>query len=75
MQIARCLSTSPPSLPHPPPHSSQKHTPSGIIELKEIRQVTDLNGEGIFQASHTSIPAAVATPTVGGARAQHVLFK
>ena len=27
----------------------QKHSPSGIIELKDVRRVTDLNGDGVFR--------------------------
>ncbi|CAI8007089.1 Pleckstrin homology domain-containing family A member 1 [Geodia barretti] len=26
-----------------------KHSPSGIIELKDVRRVTDLNGDGVFR--------------------------
>jgi hypothetical protein len=28
---------------------SQKHSPSGIIELKDVRRVTDINGDGVFR--------------------------
>ena len=43
------------------PCCMQKHAPSGIIELKDVRQVTDINGEGEFQVhmhTHTHMHAS-----------------